>query len=435
MSLMHIPFINPRRIALCCCLLLASLMCSRAQNAMLRHASGNPQDSAAAPLMFHFPISRAGVDHTFGDNHRTLLRLDSILADSTLCGRIDSLHIYAFASPDGNRDFNLRLAQRRSLAVRGFLLRRYPLLYANRVHPRPQGENWQELRRLIAADTHLPCREEVLQIIDHVPDGEHCKALLRKLDGGVPFRYISRHLLPELRNAAVCVVYLKAPLPALTISEADSVSTLLLRKGEILPKAGGNYPYPQWEICPILPRSMRKPLFAVKTNLLFDLAMIPNVEVEIPIGRRWSVNGEWMFPWWLLEGDKYCFQVLSGGLEGRYWLGNRNRHRLLTGHFVGFYAGGGKYDLQWDRDGYQGEFYIASGISYGYALPIGRHLNLEFCLGIGMLKTSYEYYHTRDNYQTLLWQNNGRYTWLGPTKAKISLVWMLTRKVKRGGVK
>lgn len=51
--------------------------------------------------------------------------------------------------------------------------------------------------------------------------------------------------------------------------------------------------------------------------------MMPNVEIEVPIGKRWSVNGEYMFPWWLLDGDKYSLQILTGGLEGRYWLGSR----------------------------------------------------------------------------------------------------------------
>lgn len=105
---------------------------------------------------------------------------------------------------------------------------------------------------------------------------------------------------------------------------------------------------------------------------------------------------------------------------------------MLTGHFFGLYAGGGKYDLQWDKNGYQGEFFIAAGVSYGYSMRIVRNLNLEFSLGIGLLRTGYEHYHARDSYQTLLWQNNGRYTWIGPTKAKISLVWMLNRKMKGG---
>lgn len=77
------------------------------------------------------------------------------------------------------------------------------------------------------------------------------------------------------------------------------------------------------------------------------------------------------------------------------------------------------------RTGYQGEFYIASGISYGYSAPIARRLNLEFSIGIGLLRTNYEHYHAIDDYQTLLWQNDGNYTWFGPTKIKISLVWLL----------
>lgn len=48
-----------------------------------------------------------------------------------------------------------------------------------------------------------------------------------------------------------------------------------------------------------------------------------------------------------MDGDKYCLQILMGGLEGRYWLGNskkRQTKEVLTGHFLGLYAGGRKYD-------------------------------------------------------------------------------------------
>ena len=178
---------------------------------------------------------------------------------------------------------------------------------------------------------------------------------------------------------------------------------------------------------------VKEPFLALKTNLLFDAAMIPNVEIELPLGRRWSLNGEYMFPWWLLKDDKYCLQVLSGGLEGRYWLGNRAKRSVLTGHFLGFYAGGGKYDLQWERNGYQGEFFIASGLSYGYTHRIARNLRMEYTVGIGLLRTGYRHYHARDKYQMLLWQNDGNYTWVGPTKIKISLVWTLNRRIKKGG--
>ncbi len=147
-----------------------------------------------------------------------------------------------------------------------------------------------------------------------------------------------------------------------------------------------------------------------------------------------------MFPWWLLDGDKYCLEIMAGGLEVRYWpqlYRQRKRQDILTGHFVGLYAGGGKYDLQWKTNGYQGEFFIAAGFSYGYAHKLSRHLHLEFNIGIGLLRTDYRHYHARNNYQTLQWQENGRYTWFGPTKAKVSLIWLLARKQKtqEGGIK
>ena len=127
-----------------------------------------------------------------------------------------------------------------------------------------------------------------------------------------------------------------------------------------------------------------------------------------------------------------------GGLECRHWLGSREsrmNREVLTGHFLGLYAGGGKYDLQWKENGYQGEFFIAAGISYGWTTRIARNLHLELNIGIGMLRTDYRHYHARDNYRTLLWQENGKYTWFGPTKAKISLVWLLNRKAKKGGAR
>ena len=196
----------------------------------------------------------------------------------------------------------------------------------------------------------------------------------------------------------------------------------------------GKTMYPQRN--PVAASCRRRPLLALKTNLLFDAALMPNVEIEVPVGKRWSVNGEYAFPWWQFDRGKYCMQVLMGGLEGRYWLGSRKSREdreVLTGHFLGLYAGGGKYDLQWGEKGYQGEFFIAAGVSYGWATRIARHLHLEFIIGIGLLRTDYRHYHARDNYQTLLWQENGKYTWFGPTKAKISLVWLLNRRVKKGG--
>lgn len=428
----HIPIINVKRIALCFGLLLGALTGVQSQE------NSHVPDVSGKPMVLNFRFDKAVVDKGYMDNDRTLRHLEEILSDRSLTGRIDSINILSFASPDGDRKYNERLAKERSTAVKGYLVWKYPHLDQYRIHPRPQGENWKELRRLITGDRSLPNREEVLQIIDRNPDSDRCKALLKKLDGGNSYRYIQGRLLRYLRNAAVCMVWVRPDsLPALP-KPVPSRAEALNQPCEPSHTNMKSFQEQQEQTMRNVRVTEKRPLFAVKTNLLFDAALMPNVEIEVPIGstNRWSVNGEYMFPWWLLDGDKYSLQILTGGLEGRYWLGsreNRMNREVLTGHFLGLYAGGGKYDLQWKENGYQGEFFIAAGISYGYAHEIARNLRLEYNIGIGLLRTDYRHYHARDNYRTLLWQENGKYTWFGPTKVKISLVWLLNRKVKKGG--
>lgn len=176
----------------------------------------------------------------------------------------------------------------------------------------------------------------------------------------------------------------------------------------------------------------RKPLFALKTNLLYDLALTPNLELEVPIGRRWSVNAEFQRGWWLRRDNTFCWQIEAAGLEGRYWFGNRENRAVLTGWFAGVFTAGGFYDFQLKRNnGYQGEFYIMTGLSGGYATPIARNLNLEFSLGVGYIVTDYRHYCVIDD--ELIKQGSAmRFSSFVPAKAKVSLVWMINRKVKGG---
>lgn len=441
-------------------------------------------------LVLHFRFDRSMVDYGYRDNNRILAAMHKIFADSLCVSRIDSVCIQAFSSPEGDADYNRRLALRRAQAVKGYLVWKYPGLNQYRIRTSAQAESWDALRDVALNDTLLPCRDEILQILKLNTGEKRKEALLKKLNTGIPYRHISQWILPELRNASICTVYMRP------LRHAQQGSRLVAdaqgNNGKEYQKADGTEITDDTEVVngvrvakgndtntngtevingvrvakgndtnangteltdntaitgstqvtgnaqttgsanAIAPgKSRRRPLFAVKTNLLFDAALMPNIELEVPIGKRWSLNGEYMFPWWLINDDRYCLQILMGGLEVRYRPGKRSGRDVLTGHFIGLYAGGGKYDLQWDKNGYQGEFFIAAGVSYGYAHSIARNLRLEYNIGIGMLRTDYRHYHSRDNHRTLLWQENGEYTWLGPTKLKISLVWLITGKNKK----
>ncbi len=85
----------------------------------------------------------------------------------------------------------------------------------------------------------------------------------------------------------------------------------------------------------------------------------------------------------------------------------------------------GTYDFQLKKEkGYRGKYYAAAGITYGYVRPLARHLAIEFSVGIGYLDTEYRKYTSYGN--DLVWVSSGKYHFIGPTKAKISLVWLLT---------
>lgn len=176
-------------------------------------------------------------------------------------------------------------------------------------------------------------------------------------------------------------------------------------------------------------------LFAVKTNLLYDLVTAINIELEIPIGDRYSIAGEWIFPWWLSDSRQRSLEILSGAIEGRYWLGDRSQWEQLTGWSLGVYIGAGYYDLEWDGNGYQGEHLISGGISAGYTYPIGTSLRLEGSIGIGFISTKYREYEATycGEEWRLIRERSGRANWFGPTRLRISLAWMINRKDKRGG--
>jgi hypothetical protein len=86
------------------------------------------------------------------------------------------------------------------------------------------------------------------------------------------------------------------------------------------------------------------------------------------------------------------------------------------------------------RTGIQGEFYILAGISAGYAHSISKNdrVRLEYALGLGYLQTRYRKYHYDDFDYVLdapreqVWKTSI----LGPTQAKVSVVWMLFKNKK-----
>jgi len=316
---------------------------------------------------------------------------------------------------------------------------KFPQTDRHKIHTISIGENWKGMRKLVENDSRFAWRNEVLRIVDSRADNDVKMAKIRALGGGEAYHYLLANILPCLRTAVVCQIFFKNPEPPAPAPAPEPPPPLPVPE-----------PAPEPEPTPVVEdttpirihsasltpipsavtlEQIRKPLFAIKTNLIFDAASMLNVELEVPIGNKWSVAGEWIFPWWLWSSKQYCLQMLHGTVEGRYWLGDRTNRPQLTGWFGGIHAGGGYYDFEWGNRGYQGEFWDA-GISGGYAHTIGksRDWRMEYALGLGWMGMKYRQYDPRygiDDRWHLIRQVSGKYTWAGPTRAKISLVYLI----------
>lgn len=172
-------------------------------------------------------------------------------------------------------------------------------------------------------------------------------------------------------------------------------------------------------------------LFALKTNLLYDLIVAPNIEVEVPIDRRgrWSVMAEYWTPWYRWKRLDYAYEIQGGGLELRRWFAPRcdGSRPFLTGHFFGAYGAAARYDLENDGTGDQGEVF-SGGLTYGYSLPLGRHWNLEMSVSGGVVFGERRHYNAEFESTHLIYKYTKNMFYAGPTKLKLSLVWIIGKK-------
>jgi outer membrane protein OmpA-like peptidoglycan-associated protein len=394
----------------------------------------------------YFRMNSTTVDRSYKNNAQALDALGRTFQNKELLSTFDYMIIEAGTSPDGSEAVNEELASKRALALKSYIMWQYPYTDRSMIYTFSAGEDWAGLRRGIENDPRVPSRSEVLSLLDSPQNNNVKRSLLRRMAGGSVWDYISQHILPSLRVSSIAL-YTKVEPQAEQESAVEPLSEIVAEEDSTdIEKAEADtvhvdcvvepQPIEIVEIIELVER-VKKPLFAIKTNLLFDLATVINVEAEVPIGRRWSVAGEWIFPWWLWESDQIAVQAEVASLEVRYWLGKYVTKQPLTGWFVGAHGGWGHYDFEWKDKGYQGELWYA-GLSGGYAHTINRSgtLRMEYSLGVGYMNSDYTRYIPQKDSNGdwhLMRRKEAKRDYLGPTRAKVSLVWMLNRSSKKKG--
>lgn len=415
-------------------LTMLCLICSLLQPC---HAVSVPDSISNDHYTLYYKHDDIEIHEDYLDNTRQIERIKRILQISP---RIDSITIYAYSSPEGSPYRNDWLAKKRAEAARDFILANLPndsVLLPENIHLRPMGENWEGLAIELEANYHLMNRDRVMRIMQANVNTETKKWRLQNLDNGFTYRWIIQHHMPTLRMATWACVYV--PTPELM---GDTVPEVVEPETPVIIEDTATVAPPAVEADTLVPATRRSLTWAIKSNLLYDAALVPNIGAEFYLGHGLSVAGSWNYAWW--DTPTWYWRYYGGEIDLRYWLGRAAKEKPLTGHHVGLYAQVFTYDFMLSDHGFMGgepgkdlfgQANYTVGFEYGYSQPIAPRLNLDFTIGIGYHGGLYnEYYYVDEHY---VWHALKRRHFMGPTKAEVSLVWLLGRDnkntMKKGG--
>ena len=390
----------------------------------------------------HFRVSDTHIDKDFNGNGTAL---DSIFrkltADSLAYGpthRLCAVSVTGAASPEGSVGFNRYLSKKRAEAIFNEF-RSHGFLSDSLASFSYIGRDWRGLQAEVDADPNVPFREDVLSLLERINSSnppEHPLAELKALNGGVPYRYMLARLFPDLRASRLTVEYERL-FPAIRIPDLplDGPDLTTDVTGDIrqLPVTLGTV------------KECRPFYMALKTNMLYDALLLPNIGAEFYVGKNISLTADWMYGWWDRDRTHYYWRAYGGNIGARWWFGKAAHEKPLTGHHLGIFAGVVTYDFELGKGGIMGGLphrtlwdrcNFISGVEYGYSLPVARRLNIDFSVAFGYMGGKYLKYEPK--YGFYIWQSTHRLRWLGPTKAEISLVWLIgcdNYNRKKGGAK
>lgn len=172
-----------------------------------------------------------------------------------------------------------------------------------------------------------------------------------------------------------------------------------------------------------------KTLVSLKTNLLYDAILSPNLGVEIGLSRKLTLDLSGNCNLWSVEGHTWKHWQVQPEL--RYWICQR-----FAGHFVGLETHVGQYnvgnidfglnflgtDFRKLKDArYQG-WQGGLGLTYGYAWMIARHWNAEAELGLGYSYTKYDAYPCASC--GTIFEAGKSHNYFGVTKAQIAIAYI-----------
>lgn len=328
--------------------------------------------------------------------------------------RFRSINIKGGASPEGTKRFNNWLSKQRADRITEYIednsivpFNEYQVTYE---YP---GVDWEGLKRFVLNDPDVPNRDQVLYIIDHPGPGDDRVKRLKALKWSIPWQYLYQKYYPPLRASQVQIIFDR-------IFKLDSLRKAMFRPLELHDSIDTlRFKFKFNRLLPQLPFYA-----AFKTNLLYDLALVPSLGVDVYMGNNWSVAVNWEYAWWKCDHKHWYWRAYGGDVEFRKWMGKKAHEKPLTGHHLGTYFQLLTYDFELGHRGYQGRRWTkGGGIAYGYSKPISARFNIDFTLGVGChFGNYYRYVPIDDHY---VWKKTRKRLAITPTKIELSLVWLI----------
>lgn len=375
-------------------------------------------------VRIYYRVNRTEIERDYMNNANALDIIDQLFANKSLEEK-EFIIITGAASPEGNFANNQRLATERARSLKNYIREKYPQIEENQIITLPNEEDWDGLTERVRKDENIPARDQLLDILRSDLSRESQKAKIKRLDSGKTYKYLSVHILPYLRGGATGTIYSKKEEP---VTRVDTV--VVFRTDTVYIERIDT-------VCPEqkAKKAKRKYVIAIKNNLVYDVALLPNLAIEVPFGENynWSAEIEGNWSWWKTKAnDHYYHRIQMAGVGLRRWFGNKTG-RPLNGWYVGAYTYGGTYDIRLftkkNSDlGQLSNWSYSGGLSVGYAMRIAERFNLEFGLSAGYFGGKYHKYDVSDCKEpTFPRRSTHNRNYWGPTKANVSLVWLIGR--------
>ena len=369
-------FSKPRFIVLLCLILWSPLLAPEAAS----------QTRGGDTLSIYFRVGSADYDPAYLDNGKRLEEYLSKIQSVLSHNEASSVKISCISSfsPEGKVDFNKRLAKKRSETGASLLA-----AIADGTSVSEITTPWDDLLKILESDkgAGVPFRDETIEIVRSIIEGNASYGDLKSFRGSKPWKYIVRNLFPYQRRCIISVSIDTPPVPyvssafrpAAPVASVSAPQVIIDRKVSPLITLPNNY------------------FVGIKTNLLYDIASVTNVSVELGFAKHYSVELLGTFSPWDYGRETLQFRTALLQPEFRYWFSEG-----WTRHFVGLHAHlgwyniapGGKVRYQ-DHNG--NSPLVGVGLSYGYVVPFTSHWGAEFSVGAGYAYLSYDKFYNIHN--------------------------------------